>query len=69
MNWLPSANNHVVASYRRGRQNDGKRYDQLLGGDGNLIADVRDLTLDLFFARYERLRAGWFDRRLASPVR
>jgi outer membrane receptor protein involved in Fe transport len=61
VNWLPGANQHVVVSYRRGRQNDGKRYDQLLGGDGNLIADVRDLTLDLFFARYERLPAGWFD--------
>ena len=61
VSWLPGTNDHVVASYRRGRQNDGKRYDQLLGGDGNLVADLRDLTLDLFFARYERLRAGWFD--------
>jgi outer membrane receptor protein involved in Fe transport len=61
LNWLPGANNHVLASYRRGRQDNGKRYDQLLGGDGNLVADLRDLTLDLFFARYERLGAGWFD--------
>jgi hemoglobin/transferrin/lactoferrin receptor protein len=60
-NWMPGANDHVVASYRRGRQDDGKRYDQLLGGDGNLIADLQDLTLDLFYTRYERVRAGWFD--------
>lgn len=60
-NWLPGANNRLVTSYRHGRQNNGKRYDQLLGGDGNLVADLRDLTLDLFFARYERLGAGWFD--------
>lgn len=59
--WIPGANNHVVASYRRGRQDDGKRYDQLLGGDGNLIADLKDLSLDLFFTRYERADVGWFD--------
>jgi hemoglobin/transferrin/lactoferrin receptor protein len=61
LNWMPGANNHVLASYRRGQQDKGKRYDQLLGGDGNLVADLRDLTLDLFFVRYERIGAGWFD--------
>lgn len=61
LNWLPGADGHVVASYRRGRQNGGKRYDQLLGGDGNLVADLRGLTLDLFYARYERAAAAWFD--------
>jgi outer membrane receptor protein involved in Fe transport len=61
LNWLPGANDHLLASYRRGRQDGGKRYDQLLGGDGNLIADLQDLTLDLFYARYERVGAGWFD--------
>ena len=61
VNWLPGKDAHVIASYRHGRQDDGKRYDQLLGGDGNLIADLRDLTLDLFYARYERVSAGWFD--------
>jgi hemoglobin/transferrin/lactoferrin receptor protein len=61
VNWLPGPNDHLVSSYRHGRQNDGKRYDQLLGGDGNLIADLQDLTLDLFYARYERLAPGFFD--------
>ena len=28
-------------------QDDGERYDQLLGGDGNLISDLNDLSLDL----------------------
>jgi hemoglobin/transferrin/lactoferrin receptor protein len=61
VNWLPSTDHHVLASYRRGYQDRGKRYDQLLGGDGNLVADLRDLSLDLFFLRYERIGAGWFD--------
>jgi len=61
VNWLPRSNDHFVLSYRQGRQNDGKRYDQLLGGDGNLVADLRDLALDLVFGRYERLQAGWLD--------
>ena len=52
-----------------GRQDGGKRYDQLLGGDGNLIADLRDLTLDLFYVRYERVGAGLVRSRSASPVR
>jgi hemoglobin/transferrin/lactoferrin receptor protein len=61
VNWLPGTNHRVFTSYRHGRQDDGKRYDQLLGGDGNLISDLRDLTLDLFYARYQRIDAGWFD--------
>ena len=43
-------------------QDGGNRYDQLLGGDGNLIAELNDLSLDLFSARLERLGAGWFDQ-------
>ena len=52
----------VVLHYTRSRQDEGRRYDQLLGGDGNLLADLRGLTLDLFYARVERIRAGPFDR-------
>jgi outer membrane receptor for ferrienterochelin and colicin len=47
--------------YQRGQQDGGKRYDQTLGGDGNLIADLRNLMLDFFYARYEKQQAGWFD--------
>ena len=50
-----------MLQYLRHTPGRGRRYDQLLGGDGNLIADLRDLTLDFFYARYERIGAGWFD--------
>jgi hemoglobin/transferrin/lactoferrin receptor protein len=64
-NWAPTANDQVVASYARSQQSNGKRYDQLLGGDGNLIADLGP-DLDLGYAvqpgRPRRLRS------LRSPL-
>lgn len=60
-NWTPSSNTQIVSSYMGTRQDGGRRYDQLLGGDGNLIADLDDLTLDLFYVRLERLMSGVFD--------
>ncbi len=60
--WSPGGDSQVVLYYTRSRQEEGRRYDQLLGGDGNLLADLRGLTLDLFYARVERIRAGPFDR-------
>jgi hemoglobin/transferrin/lactoferrin receptor protein len=60
-NWTPNASTQLVASYAATRQDEGKRYDQLLGGDGNLISDLSDLTLDLFYVRLERREVGWFD--------
>jgi hemoglobin/transferrin/lactoferrin receptor protein len=60
-NWSPAPSSQIVLHYLGTRQDKGRRYDQLLGGDGNLIADLRDLTLDFFYARYERIGAGWFD--------
>ena len=51
-----------MASYVRGQQDGGKRYDQLLGGDGNLVADLRNLMADLLYARFEKARAGFLDR-------
>jgi hemoglobin/transferrin/lactoferrin receptor protein len=59
--WSPGSESQVVLHYTRSRQDDGRRYDQLLGGDGNLLADLRGLTLDLFYARVERMSAGAFD--------
>jgi hemoglobin/transferrin/lactoferrin receptor protein len=59
--WSPAPSSQIVLQYLRGQQDRGRRYDQLLGGDGNLVADLRDLTRDLFYARYERIGAGWFD--------
>jgi hemoglobin/transferrin/lactoferrin receptor protein len=51
----------LVASYVRTQQDGGKRYDQLLGGDGNLIADLRNLMLDRGSVKYERSGLGVFD--------
>jgi hemoglobin/transferrin/lactoferrin receptor protein len=58
MNWVANANTSVVASYLRSDQDGGDRYDSLLGGDGNLISELNDLSLDLFSVRLERVKAG-----------
>jgi hemoglobin/transferrin/lactoferrin receptor protein len=59
-NWIVSANTSVVANYMRTFQDGGDRYDQLLGGDGNLISELNGLSLDLFSVRAERLGLGPF---------
>ncbi len=51
----------LLFSYARNQQDGGRRYDQLLGGDGNLIADLRNLMSELFYARLFRQRLGFFD--------
>jgi len=66
INWAPTANQQVMVSYTRSQQPDGKRYDQLLGGDGNLIADLLDVTLDFFYVKYQRFGLGWFDQFTAT---
>jgi outer membrane receptor protein involved in Fe transport len=48
-------------SYARNQQDGGRRYDQLLGGDGNLIADLRNLMTDLFYLRLFKQNLGFFD--------
>ncbi len=64
--WSPAVGSFFTASYIRSQQDDGKRYDQLLGGDGNLIADLRHFTTDLFYLKYEKLSLGWFDSFTAT---
>ncbi len=66
INWAPSPDQQVMLYYSRSHEDNGRRYDQLLGGDGNLIADLRDLTLDLFYAKYQRVGLGWFDQFTAT---
>jgi len=61
-NWAITPTAQLVASYLRGQQDGGKRYDQLLGGDGNLVADLRNLVADHLYARFEKARAGLLDR-------
>jgi hemoglobin/transferrin/lactoferrin receptor protein len=50
-----------LLSYDRNQQDGGRRYDQLLGGDGNLIADLRNLMSEVFYARLLKQKFGIFD--------
>jgi len=61
LNWTPAAGSQFIVHYSRSQQDGGKRYDQLLGGDGNLVADLRNLMLDFFYVKYARQKLGWFD--------
>lgn len=61
LNWAPSSGSQFSASYLRSQQDGGKRYDQLLGGDGNLIADLLNFMLDFVTVRFDKVKAGWFD--------
>lgn len=51
----------LVFHYERAQQDGAKRYDQLLGGDGNLIADLRNLMLDFGYVRYQSYGAAGLD--------
>jgi hemoglobin/transferrin/lactoferrin receptor protein len=59
--WAPTGATRTSFNYARTFQDDGDRYDQLLGGDGNLISELNGMSLDLFSARFEALGASWFD--------
>ncbi|MGH9970868.1 MAG: TonB-dependent receptor [Pyrinomonadaceae bacterium] len=61
INYAPTVDQQFILHYQRGQQDGGKRYDQLLGGDGNLIADLRNLMLDFFYGRYLKQGVGFFD--------
>ncbi|MGC8761652.1 MAG: TonB-dependent receptor [Bryobacteraceae bacterium] len=52
--------------YDRSQQDGAKRYDQLLGGDGNLIADLRNLMADFGYVRLQSLSARPFERASVS---
>jgi outer membrane receptor protein involved in Fe transport len=59
--WAPTTSTRTSFNYARTFQDGGDRYDQLLGGDGNLISELNGMSLDLFSARVEALGASWFD--------
>ncbi len=61
LNYAPRDDQQIVFFYQRGQQDEGKRFDQLLGGDGNLLADLRNLMLDFGYLRYVKQNAGFFD--------
>ena len=66
VHWAPTEVSRLTAYYSRGQQDGGKRYDQLLGGDGNLVADLRNLMMDFAYVRYERFRFGGMDQFSAT---
>jgi hemoglobin/transferrin/lactoferrin receptor protein len=66
LNWAPTPSDQILISYTRSQQDRGKRYDQLLGGDGNLVADVKDFVGDLFYIKYNRANLGPFDQVSAT---
>ncbi len=55
--WALGASTQLTASYARNQQDGGRRYDQLLGGDGNLVAELRNLMLDFGYLKLDR--SGW----------
>lgn len=65
-NWAITPSAQLIASYLRGQQDGGKRYDQLLGGDGNLVADLRNLMADHLYTRFAKSRLGPFDELTVS---
>jgi outer membrane receptor protein involved in Fe transport len=64
--FAPTTDQQLAFRYQRSHQDGGKRYDQTLGGDGNLVADLRNLMLDFGYFRYFKQGAGWFDNFSAT---
>lgn len=65
-NYAPTDEQQISFRYQRSQQDGGKRYDQLLGGDGNLIADLKNLMLDFAYLRYYKQNFGFFDAASAT---
>ena len=61
LNYSPRDDQQLIFFYQRSQQDEGRRFDQLLGGDGNLIADLRNLMLDFGYLRYVKQGFGPFD--------
>ncbi len=66
LTFAPTPDQQVAFRYQRSQQDGGKRYDQTLGGDGNLIADLRNLMLDFGYLRYFKQGVGVFDNISAT---
>jgi outer membrane receptor protein involved in Fe transport len=59
--WNARQGQSVSATYHRGEQLGGSRYDQLNGGNGNLLNSFDPQVLDFFYTRYEKQQLGWLD--------
>ncbi|MDQ3133833.1 MAG: TonB-dependent receptor, partial [Acidobacteriota bacterium] len=66
LTFAPTTDQQLSFRYQRSHQDGGKRYDQTLGGDGNLVADLRNLMLDLLYGRYFKQGVGVFDNFSAT---
>lgn len=66
LSYAPRDDHQLFFSYNRSQQDGGKRSDQILGGDGNLVADLRNLQHDFFYARYLKQQLGFFDSASAT---
>jgi hemoglobin/transferrin/lactoferrin receptor protein len=66
LSYAPTTTQQLGFRYQRSQQDGGKRYDQTFGGDGNLIADLRNLMLDFGYLRYFRQGVGFFDNFSAT---
>ncbi|HVF48090.1 MAG TPA: TonB-dependent receptor [Pyrinomonadaceae bacterium] len=66
VNYAVREDQNLSFRYQRSQQDGGKRYDQLLGGDGNLIAELKNLMLDFAYVRYYRQGFGFFDNLSAT---
>ncbi|MEJ7576027.1 MAG: TonB-dependent receptor [Pyrinomonadaceae bacterium] len=66
LSFAPTNDQQLNFRFQRSQQDGGKRYDQLLGGDGNLIADLRNLMLDFGYLRYSKQTFGFFDNLSAT---
>jgi hemoglobin/transferrin/lactoferrin receptor protein len=64
--FAPVTDRQLSFHYQRGQQDGGKRYDQMLGGDGNLMAELRNLMLDFGYVRYFKQQVGFFDNFSAT---
>lgn len=60
--WSPSSTSLITLNFVHGEQRGARRYDQMNGGNGNLIQSFDPQILDFFYARYEKESLGFLDR-------
>ena len=59
--WNLRTDQSFSVTYHRSEQLGGRRYDQLNGGNGNLLNSFDPQTLDFAYARYSKQNLGWLD--------
>ncbi|MBK7996183.1 MAG: TonB-dependent receptor [Blastocatellia bacterium] len=57
----PTLDQQITAVYLRNDLQNTRRYDQLNGGNGNLIQGFDPQTFDFFYTRYQKQAVGFFD--------